>query len=124
MARRPGGLLPYGRGLPRRGGPECVGGRGAAERPEGELDFDWPVVPHTDAQLNAPDPASRERLAEITAPTLVIGGGTTSHVDQKQLAHMADTIPDAVFVTIEAGHLVHTARPEEFLAALRSFGLG
>ena len=98
--------------------------RAAAERPEGELDFDWPVVPHTDAQLNAPDPASRERLAEITAPTLVIGGGTTSHIDQKQLAHMAETIPDAVFVTIEAGHLVHTARPEEFLAALRSFGLG
>ncbi|MFJ9689389.1 alpha/beta fold hydrolase [Streptomyces bacillaris] len=98
--------------------------RPPAERPGGELDFDWPVVPHTDAQLNAPDPAARERPAEITAPTLIIGGGTTSHVDQEQLARMADTIPDAEFVTIEAGHLVHTARPEEFLAALRSFGLG
>ncbi|MFJ9638772.1 alpha/beta fold hydrolase [Streptomyces sp. NPDC101178] len=98
--------------------------RPPAERPEGELDFDWPVVPDTDAQLNDPDPAGRERLAEITAPTLVIGGGPTSHIDQKQLARMADTIPGGAFVTIKAGHLVHTTRPEEFLAALRSFGLG
>ncbi|MFD6797091.1 alpha/beta fold hydrolase [Streptomyces cyaneofuscatus] len=97
--------------------------RPAAERPEGELDFDWPVVPDTDAQLNDPDPAGRERLAEITAPTLIIGGGATSHIDQEQLAGMAKTIPGAVFTTIEAGHLVHTDRPDAFLAALRSFGL-
>ncbi|CAM5661878.1 Alpha/beta hydrolase OS=Streptomyces cyaneofuscatus OX=66883 GN=G3I52_01605 PE=4 SV=1 [Streptomyces cyaneofuscatus] len=97
--------------------------RPQAERPEVELDFDWSVVPDIDAQLNDPDPTSRERLAEITAPTLIIGGGATSHIDQEQLAGMARIIPGAVFATIEAGHLVHTTRPEEFLAALRSFGL-
>jgi pimeloyl-ACP methyl ester carboxylesterase len=37
---------------------------------------------------------------------------------------MADTIPGATFVTIEAGHLVHTTRPDAFLAAVRAFGLG
>ncbi|MCM2415887.1 alpha/beta fold hydrolase [Streptomyces sp. RKAG290] len=36
---------------------------------------------------------------------------------------MARQIPDCTFVTIDAGHLVHTERPEEFLAALRSFGV-
>lgn len=96
--------------------------RPSAERPDGQLDFDWPVVPSIDAQLNDPDPAGRERLGEITAPTLVIGGGARSHVDQEQLAWMAERIPGSTFVTIDVGHLVHEAGPEEFLAALRSFG--
>ncbi|MFJ3532666.1 MULTISPECIES: alpha/beta fold hydrolase [unclassified Streptomyces] len=97
--------------------------RGPAQRPDGELDFDWPVVPSIDAQLNEPDPASRERLGEITAPTLVIGGGPRSRIDQEDLAWMARRIPGGRIVTIDAGHLVHTERPEEFLAALRSFGV-
>ncbi|MCX5144787.1 MULTISPECIES: alpha/beta fold hydrolase [unclassified Streptomyces] len=98
--------------------------RGPVERPEGRLDFDWPVVPSINAQLNEPDPEGRERLAEITAPTLVIGGGPGSQIVQEDLAWMARQIPGARHVTIDAGHLVHTERPEEFLAALRSFGVG
>ncbi|MFE4799924.1 alpha/beta fold hydrolase [Streptomyces sp. NPDC056708] len=97
--------------------------RGVAERPDGELDFDWPVVPSTDAQLNEPDPAGWERLGEIAAPTLVIGGGPTSQIAQERLVWMAGRIPDGRFVTIDAGHLVHTERPDEFLAELRAFGL-
>ncbi|MET8513108.1 alpha/beta hydrolase [Streptomyces sp. NPDC005077] len=97
--------------------------RPSAERPDEELDFDWPVVPSIDAQLNDPDPAGRERLGDITAPTLVIGGGPGSHLPQDQLARMAQQIHDCRFVTIDAGHLVHAARPVEFLAALRSFGM-
>ncbi|MFI1224916.1 MULTISPECIES: alpha/beta fold hydrolase [unclassified Streptomyces] len=92
-------------------------------RPEGSLDFDWPVVPDTDAQLNDPDPAVVEGLAGITAATLVIGGGPDSHIDQDQVARLARAIPDAELVTIAAGHLVHTTRPDDFLAAIRSFGL-
>ncbi|NED92691.1 alpha/beta hydrolase [Streptomyces sp. SID11233] len=97
--------------------------RGPAERPDGELGFDWPVVPSINAQLNEPDPASRERLGEITVPTLVIAGGPRSQIDQEDLAWMARRIPGGRLVTIDAGHLVHTERPEEFLAALRSFGV-
>ncbi|MFJ9111164.1 alpha/beta fold hydrolase [Streptomyces sp. NPDC102283] len=97
--------------------------RPPSARPEGTLDFDWPVVPDIDVQLNDPDPAVRGRLPEITAPTLVIGGGPTSHIDQEQLAQLARAIPEAELVTIDAGHLIHTERPEEFLAAIRSFGL-
>ncbi|MFJ4000768.1 alpha/beta fold hydrolase [Streptomyces parvus] len=92
-------------------------------RPDGDLDFDWPVVPDIDAQLNDPDPAVRERFPEITVPTLVIGGGPDSHIDQEQLAQMVRAIPDAELVTVDAGHLIHADRPGEFLAALRKFGL-
>lgn len=98
--------------------------RPVPERPEEELDFDWALVPATDAQLNSPDPAGRDLLGEITAPTLVIGGGPGSHIAQEELAWMAGQIPDGLFVTIDAGHLVHTERPEEFLSVLRSFGVG
>ncbi|MFE5096018.1 alpha/beta fold hydrolase [Streptomyces sp. NPDC056638] len=97
--------------------------RGPVERPDEGLDFDWQVVPSTNAQLNEPDPEGRERLGEITAPTLVIGGGTTSQIAQDRLVWMAGRIPRGRFVPIEAGHLVHTERPDEFLAELRSFGL-
>ncbi|MFG2626800.1 alpha/beta fold hydrolase [Streptomyces sp. NPDC048473] len=97
--------------------------RGPVERPDEELVFDWPVVPSINAQLNEPDPAGRERLGEITAPTLVIGGGPASQIAQERLVWMAGRIPRGRFVTIEAGHLVHTERPDEFLAELRSFGL-
>ncbi|MEU9314769.1 alpha/beta hydrolase [Streptomyces sp. NPDC048295] len=97
--------------------------RAPARRPDEELDFDWPVVPSTDAQLNGPDPAWRERLGGITAPTLVIGGGPTSQIAQERLVWLAGRIPGGRFVTIEAGHLVHTDRPDEFLAEIRKFGL-
>ncbi|WP_406509815.1 alpha/beta fold hydrolase [Streptomyces sp. NBC_00212] len=98
--------------------------RGPAERPEGRLGFDWPVVPATDAQLNDPDPAWRGRFATIAVPTLVVAGGPASQIDQKKLAWMASRIPGARLVTIDAGHLVHAERPAEFLAALGEFGIG
>ncbi|MFJ8129108.1 alpha/beta hydrolase [Streptomyces hydrogenans] len=98
--------------------------RPVAERPGGRLAFDWEIVPATDAQLNAPDPAWRTGLPAITAPTLVLAGGPASHVPQDQLAGLAEAVPDARLVTIEAGHLVHESRPAAFLAAIREFGTG
>ncbi|MFF9342778.1 alpha/beta fold hydrolase [Streptomyces sp. NPDC014773] len=96
--------------------------RPVAAPPEGRPAFDWGIVPATDAQLNAPDPAWRAGLPAITAPTLVLAGGPASHIPQEQLAGLAAAIPDARLVTIEAGHLVHEARPAAFLAAIREFG--
>ncbi|MBM7439461.1 alpha/beta fold hydrolase [Streptomyces sp. HB132] len=97
--------------------------RPPAERPPGECDYDWQVVPSTDAQLNAPDPAGRDGLGEITAPTLVVGG-SRSHVDQEQLAWTARQIAGGRFVSVDAGHLVHADNPQALLAALRAFGVG
>lgn len=81
------------------------------------------MVPSVDAQLNAPDPAVRERLGEITAPTLVVGGAR-SHIDQEQLAWMARRIPGGRYVCVDADHLVHRDNPDAFLAALKAFGVG
>ncbi|MFF8600214.1 alpha/beta fold hydrolase [Streptomyces sp. NPDC015238] len=97
--------------------------RGPAERPDGPLGFDWAVVPATDAQLNEPDPAWRAGLPVISRPTLIVGGGRSSHLPQEHLSWMAEEIQDAWLVTIKAGHLVHAKRPKQFLDALREFGV-
>lgn len=97
--------------------------RPPAVRPDEPLDFDWPLVPATDAELNEPDPAWWDRLESIKAPTLVIAGGPASSIPQDRLAALAARIPGARLVTVEAGHLVHETRPDEFLAALEDFGI-
>ncbi|MGW0698434.1 alpha/beta fold hydrolase [Streptomyces sp. NPDC002867] len=97
--------------------------RPPAVRPEGPLDFDWPLVPATDAELNEPDPDWWDRLTEIKAETLVIAGGPSSGIAQDRIAALAARIPGARLVTVEAGHLVHETEPEKFLAALQNFGI-
>lgn len=102
--------------------PDGSGTWEAGPRPAGELPYDWPVVPAILAQLRDPDPAWWTELPAITAPTLVIGGGSTSPVPQDLLAAAAAAIPGGRLATIEgAGHSVHETRPAEFLAAARRF---
>jgi pimeloyl-ACP methyl ester carboxylesterase len=95
--------------------------RPPAERPDGDLPFDWAMVRATDEQRNAPDPVWWDHMERITAPTLLIGGGATSLIPQDQIAALAGLLPDARVVTIDAGHLVHETRPEEFLAVVEAF---
>ncbi|MEV1083967.1 alpha/beta hydrolase [Streptomyces sp. NPDC050211] len=95
--------------------------RPRAERPDGELPFDWAMVRATDEQRNAPDPVWWDHMGRITMPTLLIGGGPTSLIPQEQISALAGLIPDARLVTIDAGHLVHETRPAEFLAAVEAF---
>ncbi|MEU9701699.1 alpha/beta fold hydrolase [Streptomyces sp. NPDC047981] len=97
--------------------------RTRADRPEGPLGLDWDVVHATDAQLNEPEPAWREGLAAITAPTLILAGGELSHFAQERIAWMANALPSARLVTIDVGHEIHRSRPDAFLAALRAFGI-
>lgn len=90
-------------------------------QPEGELDFDWPVIPAIYGQLAEPDPAWWSDLPRISVPTLVVGGGSTSPVPQDLLAKAAELIPDAALITVEgAGHTVQRTRPTELLAAIRT----
>jgi pimeloyl-ACP methyl ester carboxylesterase len=100
--------------------PLARAARELPQRPEGPLAFDWAVVALR-AELNDPPAEWWDRLAEITAPTLVIGGGPTSHIPQEQLADLANHIPDGRFTTIPAGHEIHAAQPEEFLAEITAF---
>ncbi|MFI5673364.1 alpha/beta fold hydrolase [Streptomyces cellulosae] len=95
--------------------------RPPTERPDGDLPFDWAMVRATDGQRNAPDPVWWEHMGRITMPTLLIGGGATSPIPQDQIAAVAGLLPDARVVTIDAGHLVHENRPEEFLVVVRDF---
>lgn len=64
--------------------------------------------------VNAGDPQMWAGLTDITAPTLLIGGGAESHIPQARLAEAAALIPVCDLVTIEAGHNVHRSRPAEF----------
>ncbi|MDG9711222.1 alpha/beta fold hydrolase [Streptomyces sp. DH10] len=95
--------------------------RPPAVRPDGDLPYDWAMILATDEQRNAPDPVWWDHMGRITMPTLLIGGGPTSLIPQEQIAALAEVLPDARRVTIDAGHLVHEARPEEFLAAVGEF---
>jgi len=95
--------------------------RGAPERPEGDLPFDWEMVLAIRRQIDNPDPGWLERPARITARTLVIGGGAGSHVPQEWVAELTRRIPDARIETIEAGHLIHVTEPEAFTRAALTF---
>jgi 3-oxoadipate enol-lactonase len=59
-----------------------------------------------------------ERLGDVTVPTRVIAG-THDPVAPPDLGQqMADAIPDADFVEVDAGHLANVGRPEPFNAAV------
>ena len=90
-------------------------------RPAGELPFDWAMVLAIRGQIDNPDPAWWDRLSQVTAPTLVIGGGPASHVPQDRVAELARRIPGARLETIEAGHLVHAAEPAAFTRSALAF---
>jgi len=87
--------------------------RSIPAKPGGELPYDWEMVLAIRRQIDDPDPAWLERLGEITAETLVIGG-PQSHIPQDWVAELAGQIPGARMETIEAGHLIHDVDPEAF----------
>ncbi|MFE2268317.1 alpha/beta fold hydrolase [Streptomyces lavendulae] len=93
----------------------------APVRPEGELPYDWEMVLAVRAQLDRPDPDWLAGLGRITAPTLVVAGGPTSHVPRENIAELVRRIPDARLRTIPVGHLVHTAAPREFASVVTEF---
>jgi 3-oxoadipate enol-lactonase len=92
-------------------------------RPPGPLSFDWAVTVLS-AEASAPPASSRDGLAAISAPTLVIAGGPDSHVSQDRLADMAALIPGGQLITIPARHLVHAAQPARFISAVTGFLAG
>jgi 3-oxoadipate enol-lactonase len=95
--------------------------RAVPPRPEGRLPFDWAVVRPLTAQRNQPDPAWWEQLTEITAPTLVIGGGPDSHLPQAQIVEMAARIPRGEHVLINGGHDIHGSCPRQFIGVVSRF---
>ncbi|MFJ3836657.1 alpha/beta fold hydrolase [Streptomyces sp. NPDC054904] len=93
----------------------------APVRPTGELALDRTRVPAGRAGSDRPDPARFEALERITAPTLVVAGGPTSHVPRQGLAELVRRVPDARLQTIAVGHLVHATAPDAFTDAVTTF---
>jgi 3-oxoadipate enol-lactonase len=95
--------------------------RDVPDDPGEEFDFDWKVVSQVYAQRNHPDPSWWQGLKRINIPVLVLAGGVSSHVDQQQMSDMADRISGATLVTIEAGHNIHSTRPDDFMVVVSTF---
>ncbi|MEW1775120.1 alpha/beta fold hydrolase [Streptomyces sp. NPDC086777] len=93
----------------------------AAVRPDGELSFDWDLVPAVRRQIDNPEPEWLERLDVITARTLALAGGDGSPVPQAGIAELVRRVPRARMVTIEAGHLIHRTEPGRFVSEVREF---
>jgi 3-oxoadipate enol-lactonase len=98
--------------------------RPVPERPEGELDFDWAVVPAIVGEVNRGNTTMWAALSSITAPSLLIAGGPESHIPQEKLQEVASLIPDCTLITIAAGHHVHAAQPSEFVDAVLGWVTG
>lgn len=88
--------------------------------PEGEVSFDRGVTALSE-EFTDPPSSWRDALSDIKVPVLLVAGGPGSHIDQDRLAEMAALIDGCELTTIEAGHLVHAARPAEFAAAVAAF---
>ena len=82
----------------------------------------WAVVRPIVSQLMNPSPSWWDEIHKITAPTLIIGGGPSSHVPQEKLPEVASLMPNARFVSIEGGgHAIHRNRPEEYKEQIAKF---
>ncbi|MEY2226414.1 alpha/beta fold hydrolase [Streptomyces sp. BF23-19] len=84
-------------------------------RPE-HSEMDWFTVVEGE-----PAPDELDRFRRITAQTLVLSGGPTSHIWQDRIAEMARRIPDARLTPFPVGRPVHAAEPEEFVRAVVDF---
>jgi pimeloyl-ACP methyl ester carboxylesterase len=74
--------------------------------------FVWPI----------PDRGLRKRLHRITAPTLVVWGGSDRIISSSYARDFGDAIAGArVEVIADGGHLLQLERPQELVAAVRGF---
>jgi len=72
-------------------------------------------------EFRRPDTEWWSRLSEITAPTLLIHGGSDSHVPGYRLEEMDKLIPDCRLVTMPVGHRVHLSDPARFADLVLTF---
>lgn len=84
------------------------------DRPAEPISFDWDVAPAIIGQVNRGQPDVWSKLVDITAPTLLLGGGAESHIAQQQLEDVRSLIPACELVTLPTGHYVHQALPDVF----------
>jgi len=98
--------------------PPFPGDRPVPARPAGELGFDWAVVPAVVEEINDPTLRWWKHMRDITAPTLLVGGGPTSHIPHELLVDVSRAVPDCTLITIPTGHDVHESEPDTFAATV------
>lgn len=98
--------------------PPAAWVRPIPERPDEDVPFDWAVVPAIVGELDDPGRRWWPGLSSIDVPTLLIGGGDASHIDQARLREVATLIPECTLQTIPAGHDVHETEPARFADAV------
>lgn len=82
----------------------------------------WALVRSIISQVRNPPSSWWNDVHKVTVPTLIIGGGATSHVPQEKLSEVAQLMPDARFVSIEGGgHAIHRNCPEEYKEQIAKF---
>jgi len=86
--------------------------------PPDPVEFDWPIVPAILTEVNRGNPETWESLKTISAPTLIIAGGPTSHIPHDRLEAAAARIPAGDLLTIPSGHHIHTTTPKAFEEAV------
>lgn len=108
--------------------PFAGGSRDDADPPDAPpspVPFDWRLLKPILRQLRDPDPSWWADLPKITAPTLLIAGGSGSPVPQEKLAEVAQLIPTCRLVSIEGGgHHIHQTRPLAYTEVVREFLFG
>jgi pimeloyl-ACP methyl ester carboxylesterase len=65
--------------------------------------------------------ADAGKLKALTMPTLVVAGKRDQMTQSKGGKALADSIPGARFVALDAGHSMMSEAPRELLVALRGF---
>ncbi len=65
--------------------------------------------------------ADAAKVAALKVPTLVVAGQRDQMTQMKVGKALADSIPGARFVTLDAGHSMMSEAPRELLVALRGF---
>lgn len=101
-------------------GERLRGLRALVANPGPFIRFDRALGGDVMSQFETPDPRWWAGLWNVSAPTLVVSGGTRSFLPTHHLRSVAASLPNADFVTIDAGHSVHRDASPEFLSVLLS----
>lgn len=83
--------------------------------------IDIPMSRQVLAEFRRPDPQWWARLSTITAPTLLIAGGGTSHVPLRRLRVIQQLIPECRLVSYDVGHRVHLTIPDHYRELVEEF---
>ena len=84
------------------------------EEPATPPPFDWRVVGPVRRDGRRANPVWWANIRRMPAPTLWIGGGPASHLDQERHTVAAGQMPTATVETIPVGHEIHAAAPQRF----------